>query len=59
MRSDRVIDRLYDAGKITDKHEDKDFFTRLVHVHKEFPGKGKAVICMSMKAILFSITPTT
>ncbi len=38
QRADVLVEKLYAAGKIKEKHSDKDFFTRLIHVHKEFPG---------------------
>ena len=38
VRVDVMVERLFAAGKITRKHADKDFFTRLIHVHEEFPG---------------------
>ena len=38
IRVDIMVERLFAAGKITNKHADKDFFTRLIHVHEEFPG---------------------
>ncbi|XP_078491713.1 uncharacterized protein LOC144742356 [Ciona intestinalis] len=39
---DKLAKKLYDAGKIKNMHEDKDFFTRLAHLEKEF--KGIAVL---------------
>ena len=33
-----LIEKLYKAGKIKNKHEDKDFFHRLIHINKEYPG---------------------
>ena len=35
---DILVNRLHAAGKIKKKHEDKDFFTRMIHVNKEFHG---------------------
>uniref|UniRef100_H2XN36 Uncharacterized protein n=1 Tax=Ciona intestinalis TaxID=7719 RepID=H2XN36_CIOIN len=35
---DKLAKKLYDAGKIKNMHEDKDFFTRLTHLEKEFKG---------------------
>ncbi|XP_078484500.1 uncharacterized protein LOC144744222 [Ciona intestinalis] len=37
---DGLANDLYDAGKIKDKHSDKDFFTRLTHIEKQFKGAG-------------------
>jgi len=43
---DKLVDglagRLFDAGLIKDKHEDKDFYSRLAFIEKEF--KGAAVL---------------
>ncbi|XP_078484605.1 uncharacterized protein LOC100178123 [Ciona intestinalis] len=39
---DELVNKLYDAGKIKDKHADKDFFTRLSYIEKQF--KGTSVI---------------
>ena len=38
VRVDIMVEKLFAAGKIRNRHADKDFFTRLVHVHEEFPG---------------------
>ena len=35
---DNLAHKLYDAGKIKNLHKDKDFFTRTIHLNKEFPG---------------------
>ncbi|XP_077969132.1 phytanoyl-CoA dioxygenase domain-containing protein 1 homolog isoform X1 [Styela clava] len=35
---DDLANRLFDAGKIKNKHEDKGFFERLTYLDKEFPG---------------------
>ena len=35
---DVLAQKLYDAGKIKNLHKDKDFFTRTIHLNKEFPG---------------------
>uniref|UniRef100_H2XTA6 Phytanoyl-CoA dioxygenase n=1 Tax=Ciona intestinalis TaxID=7719 RepID=H2XTA6_CIOIN len=37
---DDLVNDLYDNGKIKDKHSDKDFFTRLTHIEKQFKGAG-------------------
>ena len=37
-KADELIQSLYKAGKIKNKHEDKDGFSRLIHVDKEYPG---------------------
>ena len=37
--ANKIINDLYEAGKITNQHEDKDFFHRLIHVDNEYPGK--------------------
>uniref|UniRef100_H2ZMW8 Phytanoyl-CoA dioxygenase n=1 Tax=Ciona savignyi TaxID=51511 RepID=H2ZMW8_CIOSA len=39
---DDLANKLCNAGKIKNKHEDKDFFTRLYHLEKEF--KGTAIL---------------
>ena len=36
--ANELIEGLFKAGKIRNKHEDKDFFTRLIEVNKEYPG---------------------
>nr|CAB3264842.1 phytanoyl-CoA dioxygenase-like [Phallusia mammillata] len=43
---DTVANKLYKAGKIQNKHEDKGFNDRLTHLEKEF--KGTAVILHKM-----------
>ena len=35
---DDLVEELFAAGKIKEKHADKNFFSRLTHVNKEFPG---------------------
>jgi len=35
---DLLAKKLYAAGKIQDKHEDKGFYERLGHIEKQFPG---------------------
>ena len=37
-QTDELADRLFGAGKITNKHQDKGFFQRMIHLEKEFPG---------------------
>ncbi|XP_076801270.1 uncharacterized protein LOC143445823 [Clavelina lepadiformis] len=39
---DELANKLYKAGKISNKHEDKDFFNRLTYLEGEF--KGTAVL---------------
>ena len=34
---DDLANRLYAAGKITNKHESESFYTRLIHIEKQFP----------------------
>jgi ectoine hydroxylase-related dioxygenase (phytanoyl-CoA dioxygenase family) len=35
---DLLANKLHNAGKITDKHEDKGFYERLSHIETQFPG---------------------
>ncbi|XP_073241055.1 uncharacterized protein [Porites lutea] len=35
---DQLADKLYDAGKIQDKHKDASFYERLILIEKQFPG---------------------
>ena len=44
-----LADRLYAAGKIQNKHEDKGFFQRITHIEHEFPG---AAILLHKSGIL-------
>ncbi len=37
--TNELVEKLYKAGKIKEKHQDQDFFHRLIHVDKEFPGR--------------------
>ena len=46
---DDLADRLFDAGKIDNKHEDKAFFQRMIHLEKEFPG---ASLLLHKKGVL-------
>lgn len=34
---DELVNKLYEAGKIQNKHEDKGFFQRMTFIEKEFP----------------------
>jgi hypothetical protein len=40
---DDLAERLYDAGKIHDKHSNEGFHTRLTHLEREFPGAAVLV----------------
>ena len=40
---DEWADRLYRAGKVTDKHEGEDLYTRLGSLEKEWPGAAPLI----------------
>ena len=38
QRVEDMAQRLYETGRIKNKHEDRDFYTRLTHIENEFDG---------------------
>lgn len=45
QKVNQLVEELYAAGKIKNKHEDKDLFTRMIHIDQEYPGNLYTKVC--------------